>query len=189
VARVLPADRSRDGIKGGLGDPTHGRLDPWRFTDCDKSIGVIFGLADLSSQSERDDVSTFRKAQKYSRETPKQSSTLSPPNSATRVMSWLRAGQTFQQATQVQTLRLCPNQGWPRCKPHKLANIRQNPAFAQLSMQWVAAESARSQLALLGTTSPRSTLTARSTFSSNASRPAKTKSRTGCRRPQAVRSR
>src|SRR5215472_448194 len=42
----------------------------------------IFGLADLS-----DDVSTFRKARKYSRETPKRSSTLPPPNSATRITS------------------------------------------------------------------------------------------------------
>jgi hypothetical protein len=32
---------------------------------------AILGLAELSSQSERDDVSTFHKAQKYSRETPK----------------------------------------------------------------------------------------------------------------------
>jgi hypothetical protein len=45
VARVLPADRSRDGIKGGLGNPTHGRLDPWRFTDCDKSIGAHIGVS------------------------------------------------------------------------------------------------------------------------------------------------
>ena len=37
-----------------------------------------------------------------------------PPNSAIRVTPLMRAGQTFQQATQVQTLRLCPNQGWPR---------------------------------------------------------------------------
>jgi len=60
-------------------------------------------------------------------------------------MSLLRAGQTFQQATQGQTLRLCPNQGWPKHRPDKLANTRQNPAFAQLSIQWVAAEFARSQ--------------------------------------------
>src|SRR6516165_5028086 len=46
----------------------------------------------------------------------------------------MRAGQTFQQATQVQTLRLCPNQGWPRHRPDKLANTQQNPAFAQLSI-------------------------------------------------------
>jgi len=94
----------------------------------------IFGRADLRSQSECDDVSTFRKAQKYSRETPKQSSTLLPPNSAIRVTSLMRAGQTFQRATQVQTLRLCPNQGWPRHRPDKLANTRRNPAFAQLSI-------------------------------------------------------
>ena len=73
-------------------------------------------------------------AQKYSRETPKQSSTLPLPNSAIRVTSLMRAGQTFQQATQVQTLRLCPNQGWPRHRPDKLANTRQNPAFTQLSI-------------------------------------------------------
>jgi hypothetical protein len=69
-------------------------------------------------------------AQKYSRETPKQSSTLPLPNSAIRVTSLMRA----EQATQVQTLRLCPNQGWPRHRPDKLANIRQNPAFAHLSI-------------------------------------------------------
>src|SRR5262245_32544317 len=46
----------------------------------------------------------------------------------------MRAGQTFQQATQVQTLRLCPSQGWPRHRPDKLANTQQNPAFAKLSM-------------------------------------------------------
>src|SRR6516165_3560469 len=95
---------------------------------------IIFGPADLSSQSECGDVSTFRKAQKYSRETPKESSTLPPPNSAIRVTSLMRAGQTFQQATQVQTLRLCPNQDWPRHRPDKLANTQQNPAFAQLNI-------------------------------------------------------
>jgi hypothetical protein len=82
--------------------------------------------------------STFRKAQKYNQATPNQSSTLSPPNSATALTSLLRAGQTFQQATQVQPLGLCPNQGWSRHRPNKLANTRQNPAFAQLSRQWVA---------------------------------------------------
>ena len=82
--------------------------------------------------------STFRKAQKYSQATPNQSSTLSPPNSATALTSLLRAGQTFQQATQVQPLGLCPNQDWSRHRPNKLANTRQNPAFAQLSRQWVA---------------------------------------------------
>ena len=82
--------------------------------------------------------STFRKAQKYNQATPNQSSTLSPPNSATALTPLLRAGQTFQQATQVQPLGLCPNQGWSRHRPNKLANTRQNPAFAQLSRQWVA---------------------------------------------------
>ena len=90
--------------------------------------------SELSSQSDCDDVSTFRTAQKYSRETPKQSSTLPLPNSAIRVASLMRAGQTFQQATQVQTLRLCPNQGWPRHRPDKLANTQQNPAFTQLNI-------------------------------------------------------
>jgi hypothetical protein len=94
---------------------------------------AIFGLADLSSQFACDDVSTFRKAQKHSRETPKESSTLLPPNLATRVTFLLRAGQTFQQATQVQTATLCPNQGWPRHKLGKLANTRQNPAWFSLA--------------------------------------------------------
>jgi hypothetical protein len=39
----------------------------------------------------------------------------------------------------VQPLGLCPNQGWSRHRPNKLANTRQNPAFAQLSIQWIAA--------------------------------------------------
>src|SRR5262252_8572174 len=97
-------------------------------------MAVIFGLADLSLAIGCDDVSTFRKAQRYSQETPKQSSTLPPPNSAIRVTPLMRAGQTFQQATKVQTLRLCPNQGWPRHRPDKLANTQQNPTFAQLSI-------------------------------------------------------
>jgi hypothetical protein len=92
--------------------------------------------------------STFRKAQKYSQATPNQSSTLSPSNSETALTSLLRAGQTFRQATQVQPLGLCPNQGWSRHRPNKLANTRQNPAFAQLSIQWIAAALARSQSAL-----------------------------------------
>jgi hypothetical protein len=100
---------------------------------------AIFGLADWNSQSECGDVSTFHKAQKYSRALPKQSSTSSPPNSATRTTSLLRAVQTFQPATQVQRLALCPNQGWPKHRPNKLANTRQNPAFTQLSIQWSAA--------------------------------------------------
>jgi hypothetical protein len=49
--------------------------------------GAIFGLAALSSQSEPDDVSTFRKPQKYSRETPKQSSTLSPFGNSSNVFA------------------------------------------------------------------------------------------------------
>src|SRR5690349_7090243 len=98
------------------------------------SVPGLRPASDLSSQSDCDDVSTFRTAQKYSRETPKQSSTLPLPNSAIRVMSLMRAGQTFQQATQVQTLRLCPNQGWPRHRPDKLANTQQNPAFTQLNI-------------------------------------------------------
>src|SRR5229473_756015 len=100
---------------------------------------AIFGLADRSSQSERGDVSTFHKVQKYSRAPPKQSSTLSPPNTATRTTSLLRAVQTFQPATQVQRLALCPNQGWPKHRPNKLANTHQNRAFAQLSIRGAAA--------------------------------------------------
>src|SRR6516165_11013304 len=47
-------------------------------------------------------------------------------------------GQTFQQSTQVQTLRLCPSQGWPRYRPDKLANTQQHPAFVELSMcKWL----------------------------------------------------
>src|SRR5262249_23141153 len=103
-----------------------------------RTAGAIFGLADLNSQSECDDVSTFRKVQKYSREKPKQSSTLSPPNSAIRITSLMRAGQTFQQATQEQTLRLCPNQGWPRHRLDKPANTQQNPASEPLSLDWRA---------------------------------------------------
>jgi hypothetical protein len=97
---------------------------------------AIFGLADLSSQFACDDVSTFRKAQKHSRETPKESSTLLPPNLATRVTFLLRAGQTFQQATQVHPLGLYANQGWPRRRLDKLANTLQNPAFVYLSIRW-----------------------------------------------------
>jgi hypothetical protein len=37
----------------------------------------------------------------------------------------------------VQTLRLCPNQGWPRHRPDKLANTQQNPAFIQLTIHRV----------------------------------------------------
>src|SRR5215475_1700055 len=92
----------------------------------------IFGLADRGSQSGRGDVSTFRKAQKYIRATPKQSSTSSPPNSATRITSLLRVEQTFQPATQAQRLGLCPNQDWPRHRPDKLANTRQNLALLSL---------------------------------------------------------
>jgi hypothetical protein len=104
---------------------------------------TIFGLADLRLQSECGGVSTFRKARRYSRATPNQSSTLSLSNSATALTSLLQAGQTFQQATQVQPLGLCPNQGWPRHSSGKLANTQQNPAFAQFSIQWVAATPAR----------------------------------------------
>ena len=93
----------------------------------------IFGLADLSSQFERDDVSTYRKGQKHTLEMPKQSSTSSLPNSAIRLTSLMRAAQTFQQATQGQTLRLCPNPGWPRHSSNKLANTRRNPALLSLA--------------------------------------------------------
>src|ERR1700722_15306303 len=57
---------------------------------CNRPVAAILDLA------ERDDVSTYRKGQKHNRETPKQSSMLSLPNSATQEMSLLRAGQTFQ---------------------------------------------------------------------------------------------
>ena len=100
------------------------------------SVPALLAASDLSSKSDCDDVSTCRTAQKYSRETPKQSSTLQLPNSAIRVRSLMRAGQTFQQATQVQTLRLCPSQGWPKHRPDKLVNTQQNPAFTQLNIHW-----------------------------------------------------
>src|SRR5215475_1781526 len=93
---------------------------------------AIFGLADWGSQSGRGNVSTFRKAQKYIRAPPKQSSKSSPPNSATRITSLLRVVQTFQPATQAQRLGLCPNQDWPRHRPDKLANTRQNLALLSL---------------------------------------------------------
>ena len=93
---------------------------------------AIFGPADWGSQSGRGDVSTFRKAQKHIRATPKQSSKSSPPNSATRITSLLRVVQTFQPATQAQRLGLCPNQDWPRHRPDKLANTRQNLAWLSL---------------------------------------------------------
>ena len=110
VLRTFPASPQRIADFGPTGHKSHrGHLT--------RLPAAIFGLADLGSQSERDDVSTYRKAQKYNRETPNQSSTLSLSNSATRIMSLLRAGQTFQQATQGQTLRLCPNQGWPKHRP------------------------------------------------------------------------
>jgi hypothetical protein len=37
----MPAERairSRDGIEGGFGYPTHGRLDTWRLADRNKAI-------------------------------------------------------------------------------------------------------------------------------------------------------
>jgi len=100
-------------------------------------------FAHLSAQSEYGGVSTFHKAQRYSQTTPNQSSTLSLPNSATALTFLPKAGQTFQQATQLQPIGLYANQGWPRHKPDKLANIRQSPAFAQLSIQCFAAARAR----------------------------------------------
>lgn len=97
----------------------------------------------MSSQSECDDVSTFHTVQKYSPEPLKQSSTLPPPNSAIRITFLMRAGRTFQQATQAQILRLCPNQGWPRHRLDKLANTLQNPASCTAQHR-----SARSSLGL-----------------------------------------
>jgi hypothetical protein len=104
---------------------------------------TIFGLAELRLQSECGGVSTFRRARRYNRATPNQSSTLSLSNSAAALTSSLQAEQTFQQATQAQPLGPCPNRGWPKHSPDKLANTRQNRAFAQLSIQWVAATPAR----------------------------------------------
>ena len=93
------------------------------------STAAVFGLAELSSQSAHGGVSTFRKVRRYSQEAPNQPSRSSPPILATAPKSSQPAGQTFQQAIQVQTLAPCPSQDWPRHRPHKLANIRQDPAF------------------------------------------------------------
>ena len=60
---------------------------------------------------------------------------LSSPNPVAPLTSLFPAGQTFQRATQLQTLELCPNQGWSRHRPNKLANIRQNPAYPQLNIR------------------------------------------------------
>ena len=126
-------------------------------THCRRGIGAarcrllvtICGRADSSSQSECDGVSTSRKAQKYSQAAPKQSSTLSQPNSEARVTPLPRAGQTFRPATRAQPSAPCPNQGWLRHRPGKLESTQQNPAFFQLSIQWVAEAPVRSQSALL----------------------------------------
>ena len=93
------------------------------------SSAAVFGLAELSSQSAHGGVSTFRKVRRYSQEAPNQPSRSSPPILATAPKSSQPAGQTFQQAIQVQTLAPCPSQDWPRHRPRKLANIRQDPAF------------------------------------------------------------
>ena len=93
------------------------------------STAAVFGLAELSSHSAHGGVSTFRKVRRYSQEAPNQPSRSSPPILATAPKSSQPAGQTFQQAIQVQTLAPCPSQDWPRHRPHKLANIRQDPAF------------------------------------------------------------
>ena len=127
VLRTFPASPQRIADFGPTGHKSHrGHLA--------RLPAAIFGLADLSSQSERDDVSTYRKAQKYNRETPKQSSTLSLSNSATRIMSLLRAGQnTYSILHKGKPWALCTNQGWPRHRPDKLANTRQNPALLSLA--------------------------------------------------------
>src|SRR5205807_1219267 len=89
----------------------------------------------LNLESECDGVSTFRKAQKYTLAMPSQSSTLSPPNSATARMPLPKGGQTFQRATQVHPVGLYTNQGWPRDRLDKPANTLQNRAFVYLSIR------------------------------------------------------
>src|SRR5260370_31046140 len=96
---------------------------------------AIYGLADLNLETECDGVSTFRKAQKYTLAMPSQSSTLSPPNSATARMPLPKGGQTFQRATQVHPVGLYANQGWPRDRLDKPANTLQNRAFVYLSIR------------------------------------------------------
>jgi hypothetical protein len=110
------------------------------------STAAVFGLAELSSQSAHGGVSTFRKVRRYSQEAPNQPSRSSPPILATAPKSSQPAGQTFQQAIQVQTLAPCPSQDWPRHRPHKLANIRQDPAFGSSlahNVAWKAAGNCR----------------------------------------------
>lgn len=104
-------------------------------TDCtaarsrSPSTAAVFGLAELSSHSAHGGVSTFRKVRRYSQEAPNQPSRSSRPILATAPKSSHPAGETFQQAIQVQTLAPYASQDWPRHRPHKLANIRQDPAF------------------------------------------------------------
>src|SRR6516165_4146162 len=97
------------------------------------SAAVIFYLPDLSSQSVCGDVSTFHKAQKCSRETPKQSSKSPLPNSAIRVTSLMRGAKTFQRDTQVQPERRRSNQDWPSHRPHNLPNAQKNHVLTPFS--------------------------------------------------------
>src|SRR5215469_18454336 len=108
---------------------------------------AICGLVGLSSQSECGGVSTFHKAQEHIQAKPSQSSTLSPPNSATVLKSLPKAEQTFQQATQVHPSRLYANQGWPRHRPDKPSNTPRNPAFVYFStpvFEWFVADKSAS---------------------------------------------
>src|SRR5262245_12144249 len=93
---------------------------------------VTFVLADLSSQSECGDVSTFRTARKHSQELPTQSSTVWLPSWVIPPTSWLQVAQTFRPAIQVQPSGPCSNQN-SRHRPNRLANIHQYRAFVQLS--------------------------------------------------------
>src|SRR6516162_10725936 len=81
------------------------------------SAAVIFYLPDLNSQSVCRDVSTFYKAQKCSRETPKQSSKSPLPNSAIRVTA-SRNSHLFATAVDLCT-RWKSKQPWNVCYWHK----------------------------------------------------------------------
>src|SRR3974390_1115873 len=91
--------------------------------------------ADPSSGSECGDVSTFRKAQRYSLTSPRRSSTLSPANLATPRMSLPTSGQTFQQAIEMHSLRPYANQDWPTHTLDKRANTLQHRAFAYFAYE------------------------------------------------------
>src|SRR4030095_7159886 len=76
---------------------------------------------------------------KHSRATPSQPSRLSPANPAAARASLHRAEQTFQQAKEVQGSRPWPNRHWSRHGSNKRGDTRQDPAFGQFSIQWIAA--------------------------------------------------